>query len=193
VSAGWKTSTSFIADSPTASQKYNFDRHIWDVKPSLLAPLIEVPRPFMAAIDLLTETFCQNSWIAQLFFLLSTCSIKVSILLFYRRLDAGTHSWFFSCAVLAAIGAIVAYALAFVLILIFQCRPLDSYWLRFAPNYTGIHNCTVNEPISLPVSAYLSVVTDFLALLLPFWLVWNMKLPRRQKWSLYAIFGLGLV
>jgi len=148
---------------------------------------------FMAAIDLLTETFCQNSWIAQLFFLLSTCSIKVSILLFYRRLDAGTHSWFFSCAFLAAIGAIVAYALAFVLILIFQCRPLDSYWLRFAPNYTGIYNCTVNEPISLPISAYLSVVTDFLALLLPFWLVWNMKLPRRQKWSLYAVFGLGLV
>ena len=123
---------------------------------------------------------------------MSTCTIKVSILLFYRRLDAGTHSWLFSCAILAAIGATVAYALAFILILIVQCRPLDSYWLRFTPNYTGNYDCTVNETISLPISAYLSVVTDFLALLLPFWLVWNMTLPRRQKWSLYAIFGLGL-
>ena len=130
---------------------------------------------------------------AQLFFVLSTCSVKVSILLFNRRLSAGTHSRVFSCAVWAAIGAIVAYALAFILILVLQCQPLDSYWLRWSPTYTGKYTCYTQEATTLPISAYLSVATDFLALLLPFWLVWNIKLPRRQKWSLYAIFSLGLM
>lgn len=145
------------------------------------------------ALVLCTKILCQINWITQLFFLLSTCSIKVSILLFYRRLPPGTHTWLFSCAVLAAIAVIVAYPVAFLLILIFQCQPLDSYWMRFAPDYNGVYQCRTKEAISLPISAYLSTIIDFLVLLLPLWQVQNIKLPRRQKWTLYAIFSLGLV
>lgn len=135
----------------------------------------------------------RNSWIAQLFFVVSTCSIKVSILLFHRRLAAGTHSRAFFYVVWAAISAVVAYAIAFIIVLIAQCRPVNSYWLRFSPTYTGNYNCPSKEAISLPISAYLSVATDAMALILPFWLVWNIKLPKLQKWSLYGIFGLGLM
>ena len=135
----------------------------------------------------------RNSWIAQLFFVISTCSIKVSILLFNRRLATGTHSRFFASVVWAVVGIITAYAITFIILLIAQCQPVNSYWLRFSPTYKAPYHCSSKEAISLPVSAYLSVTTDFLALLLPFWLVWNIKIPKRQKWSLYAIFGLGLV
>lgn len=99
----------------------------------------------------------------------------------------------FTGVVWAAIGAIIAYGLAFILILVFQCQPLDSYWMRFSPNYHGEYLCPTKEAETLPISAYLSTATDFLALLLPVWLVWTLPLPRRQKLSLYAIFGLGLM
>lgn len=50
------------------------DRHIWDVLPVHFVNIAFV------------------GWLAQMLFLISTCSTKVSVLLFYRRLTQGTYS-----------------------------------------------------------------------------------------------------
>ena len=34
-----------MTESTTASEKYNFDRHIWDVRPEVLAPMSKVDIP----------------------------------------------------------------------------------------------------------------------------------------------------
>lgn len=56
------------------TEQYNMDRHIWDVLPTKFVSIAFV------------------GWLAQLAFLISTCSTKVSVLLFYRRLTKGTYN-----------------------------------------------------------------------------------------------------
>ncbi|MCJ1232522.1 hypothetical protein MMC14_000475 [Varicellaria rhodocarpa] len=57
-----------------AAQKFGFDRHIWDVPPTLWLP---------AAIV---------GWTIELLYHISTSFIKISILLFYKRMTNATHT-----------------------------------------------------------------------------------------------------
>jgi hypothetical protein len=132
-----------------------------------------------------------NIYACEWCYLMATCCVKISILLFYRRLS-GTFSTTFLVATWAGIIFNVLYGLAFFILLASLFQPLDSYWLSFDPTWAATHKyIRGNERWTLPVSAGLSVVGDFYSTALPLMLIHFLHLPHRQKAALYTLFGLG--
>ena len=104
-----------------------------------------------------------------------------------------THTIKFMRAVHIALAFQVVWFVLFTIVLCLACQPLDAYWKRLSiTGYTQRHKCT-QEGIYWPLSVAISIVTDFIATLLPFWLFWHLNLPIRQKVSLYGIFCLGFL
>lgn len=125
--------------------------------------------------------------------MIATCSVKISILLFYRRLSSSFSRGFF-IATWIGIAYNVAYLVTFVLVIALTCRPIKACWLQLDPEWATTHKFTcTNEHISLPTSVALSVLGDFYSALLPCILILKLDLPRRQKLALYPLFLLGFL
>lgn len=112
-----------------------------------------------------------------------TMFVKFSILFLYKRLF-GTNRHFRQ--LLWAIGGFVAaYSLVEILVLIFQCRPIDAAW-----NMT-VHGTCVDIALGGIIVGIINVVVDFLILFLPIRMVWRLKLKKKWKFQLIGIFLLG--
>lgn len=155
--------------------RYGTDRHTWDV-------------PF----DEFENSALYGAFLAEIAFLISTCCTKVSILLFYRRLTEGTYNRKWKWATVAAIVFTIVFCLAFMLVLIFQCRPTEAYWKSLTFTYTQDFKCS-NTKILNPISGSLSVVSDFYSVLLPMAMTRHFDIDRRKKIALNAVFSLGLL
>lgn len=149
-------------------------RHIWNVP-----------------VDSYTD-MTKITWIAELAFLLTGCLVKVSVLLFYRRLVRDTFSAAWRWAVICAIAFTVAYTLAFILALILNCAPTEAYWEGFNPNYTKNYHC-VNTTIINLLSGIMGILGDLYSVALPCIMTRNLTLPMTQKVGLYVVFSLGLL
>jgi hypothetical protein len=79
-------------------------------------------------------------------YVVSTGLTKISILLFYRRMAAGTVSIGFLRAVHAAIGFVIAYMITFQFTIWFGCRPTNALWNQVDPSWAfeheGQYSCT---------------------------------------------------
>jgi Fungal rhodopsin domain len=72
---------------------------------------------------------------------------------------------------------------------IFQCLPIQATWDRFSyPDAKCLPFSTVTTAF-----ASISVMTDFMALLVPTWIVYDLKIGRRQKALLIGILSFGLM
>ncbi|KIW47200.1 uncharacterized protein PV06_02794 [Exophiala oligosperma] len=158
-----------------SNKVYHTGRHVWDIE---------------------VDTFVGsrlNIWISLWCYIVAISLIKVSVLLFYRRLSVK-----FSKAFLIAtwIGIVynILYFLAFGLALLLLCHPLHAYWKSFNPVWAATHkyHC-VSEGSTLPASSALSVLGDLYSTLLPMVLVYNLDLPSRQKIALYVLFAFGFM
>jgi hypothetical protein len=133
-----------------------------------------------------------NSVRARLY-LTATCSVKISVLLFYRRL-ASSFNRFFFIAIWIGIAYNIGYYVSFVIALSLACRPTQAYWLAFNLEWAATHKFTcVDEHISLPMSAGLSTFGDFYSTLIPCALILSLNLPRRQNLAVYLLFSLGFL
>ncbi|CAF9942279.1 hypothetical protein IMSHALPRED_003450 [Imshaugia aleurites] len=109
-------------------------------------------------------------------------AIKISILLFYRRLFPVRRLLVAS----SIIGAIVlAWYIAVEITAISQCLPIRYYWQR-----VGHGHCiqTTNFYITL---AALNLATDVAVLILPIPVIWQLQIRKSKKLSLSVIFLLG--
>jgi hypothetical protein len=127
-------------------------------------------------------------------YMVSTCITKVSILMFYRRLATGTLSKGFKLAVYASIAFVIVYFICFCTTLWSLCRPLYSYWMlgdySWRIENQGAFHCSNEASLLIAVSVF-SVLQDFLACGMPMVLFWKAQIPRKQKFALGAIFGVG--
>ena len=128
--------------------------------------------------------------------MVSTATTKISILLFYRRLAAGSVSPRFLGAVYASIAFVVVYFCIFFFMMFGICRPLSTYWMQadyfwYAAN-EGKFDC-LNEASTLVASAIISAIQDFIACGLPMALLWKLRIPKKQKIALGAIFSVGFL
>jgi hypothetical protein len=133
-------------------------------------------------------------WWSGLFYAVSTASIKISILLFYRRLSSPFPTAF-RFATMVGIVYNVAFGIIWTFAIAFSCTPVEAYWMSFSPIWVANnpdYHCT-HENVSGPISAGLSVIGDLYSTLLPLLLVWNLQMARRKKVALYALFSLGFV
>jgi hypothetical protein len=126
-------------------------------------------------------------------YLTATCSVKISVLLFYRRLSSN-FTRLFLIATWIGIAYNFVYFVSFIIALSVECRPTQAYWLAFNFQWATTHKFTcADEHIALPVSAGLSVLGDFYSTLIPCVLILRLNLPRRQKLALYSLFLLGFL
>jgi hypothetical protein len=109
--------------------------------------------------------------------------IKLSILLFYRRIFGMTYSMWF-CVFLTA-GYFVSCMVAFLVC----CRPVSYYWTQYADPSGGV--CVFNLYPFYIGNAAANVVTDGIILLVPIPLVWKLQMRKTQKVMLSGIFLLG--
>lgn len=149
------------------------DRHLWDIHPNDY------------------EDLAWLIWSTRITYTVSICLVKVSVMLFYRRLTERTVSRAWKWGTLFAIGFTVTYTIAFLLVLIFSCNPVPSYWQALNPNYTGNHYCADTRAMK-PVMGVLNLASDLYAVVLPIAMLWQMKADKREKMKVNAVFALGL-
>jgi Kef-type K+ transport system membrane component KefB len=124
----------------------------------------------------------QASWFTILFYGTSLLFTKISICFLYLTLFK--YEWARkACYMLLAV---VAVSNLFVVISILTaCIPLQAYW-----------DPTVAASFCQPLSTYwantgITIGTDIIVFLLPIPMIMPLKLPRRQKVSVTAVFVVG--
>ncbi|KAF1951548.1 hypothetical protein CC80DRAFT_424510 [Byssothecium circinans] len=162
---------------PLAADKYHFNRHIWDVEPRLAV----VQRKLVLAIECL---FC-----------VATGLIKISVLLFYRRLSARTVSKTFRWISRITITFVAGYSIAFTLVPIFGCQPISAFWdqtdvVKLRNGYK--YKC-FNEGADVVAATIISTAQDLLTAVLPTFMFWHVQIPIRQKIALFGIFAIAYV
>jgi hypothetical protein len=126
-------------------------------------------------------------------YIICTTLIKVSILCFYRRITASITINFVYW-VWGSIIFCILYGITFILVIAFTCTPANGFF-RIFDIYWRVQNeltCR-NEGAIIVAVASISTVQDFIICLLPIFLIWNVQIPKTQKFALCGIFGLGLV
>jgi hypothetical protein len=113
--------------------------------------------------------------------------VKISILLFYLRIFP--QKWFrYAC--FATMAACVGYGIAFLLVSVFQCRPIDLAWNHWDGEHEGVCN---NINAQGWTSAALNVVLDVVVLGLPMPVIAKLELNKRKKALVLLMFSTGFV
>ncbi|KAE8383231.1 hypothetical protein BDV26DRAFT_161176 [Aspergillus bertholletiae] len=157
-----------------ATERYGGNRHIWDV-----------PLDWLSTASKLNLLF-------QILFSLSSSFTKLALLWFCKRLlGAGSKGLYtrYNIVLIVGIVFVALLCLIFLLVCIFQCRPIYAYW-DFQPTYP--HHC-MNDGAVVFAASLINIFTDFLATALPLPLIWNLKLPARQRIAVMSIFSLGII
>ncbi|TID27703.1 hypothetical protein E2P81_ATG00460 [Venturia nashicola] len=170
----WSFGTAFTVASIYGVIDGGYDRHIWDIELSSI-----VQAGFAAfAIEAL--------------FLSSTCLTKISILLFYRRLVDRSYSQRMQRVIYGLIIFTVAYFIGFGALLLFSCQPISSAWLSLDLEYAVPYRC-MSRRYTDTIFGVVSVASDAYVLLIPELVIHRLKLQRRKKIVLFALFGSGAI
>ncbi|OMP82494.1 hypothetical protein BK809_0006804 [Diplodia seriata] len=111
--------------------------------------------------------------------------LKISILLFYLRIFPEKG---FRRAVFVTIGLCIGYCIAFVLVSVFQCRPIRYAWLQWDDEHEGTCNNINAQGWS---SAAINVILDIIVIILPLPQLWELQLNKRKKFLLLLMFSVG--
>lgn len=113
--------------------------------------------------------------------------VKISMLLFYLRIFP--QKWFrLSC--FAAMACCAAYAIAFLLVSVFQCTPIHYAWNDWDGEHSG--HCTDINAQGWS-SAALNVILDIVVIGLPMPLIAKLQLNKRKKFLVFLMFSVGFV
>lgn len=104
----------------------------------------------------------------------------------------GTFKRRWKWSVWVAIGFTIIWSLAFSIMIIATCNPVEASWKVFDPLYTKDWTC-VDTRVSNTAAGVLAVLSDCYSLLLPWSMIWPLDMPRRQKIALNLIFSFGIV
>jgi hypothetical protein len=124
-------------------------------------------------------------YLDQIFYKFTINLTKLSILCLYLRIF--TQPWFRrTCWV--SVFTILGYALASIIATVFQCSPVQTVWDKSRyPEGTCI-----NITAFWYANAIYNIVTDIIILLSVPGVVWQLRLPVRQRLGLTMVFGLGI-
>ncbi|EWC45688.1 hypothetical protein DRE_05249 [Drechslerella stenobrocha 248] len=145
--------------------RYGYGTHIWDVKPEWITPMRQM-------------AFC-----TQIFFVLCTTTVKLSILYFYLRLSASPT---FRFLVHSGMCFVLATGVSFLFVIIFQCTPISGYWDLSQRDSHCVHESAANI-----ANAVINSLSDLYVFSLPIRDMMRLRLPLRQRVSLVVLFSLG--
>lgn len=112
--------------------------------------------------------------------------VKASVLIFLLRL--GGHRRSIRYAVYALNIFNVLQMIAIFIVVLFQTIPINAYWeLKLA------RTRQIDAPLFYISTACITIVTDFLVLLIPFWVFLGLRMRVAAKIGLIVVFMLGAV
>ncbi|PYH98015.1 hypothetical protein BO71DRAFT_317339, partial [Aspergillus ellipticus CBS 707.79] len=118
-------------------------------------------------------------WLSQKMWPLSQIFVKLSIIVVLRRLLGSVPHWHNTTT--ALIGFTVAWGVTAMIEDIFQCWPLEYFWLK------DMHQ----QDAFYVIIGSLSLLENFVLVLMPIMAVWKLKLTGREKMQLTFLFGVG--
>jgi len=144
--------------------------------------LLEGSSLFLHQHDRPTPFRYQTLYVSYQLYGSAVTAIKISILIFYRRIfsTAQFRKWIYG------VGALVlAWLLANNLVFAFQCTPIRKAWELDSPGHC------INHLTSVRVLQVFNVLLDVTVLALPVSAVLRLQLSTARKISVMAIFLLG--
>ncbi|KAE9380981.1 hypothetical protein N431DRAFT_459885 [Stipitochalara longipes BDJ] len=161
--------TAFVVLMLIAQAKYGWNRHAWDVLPSTVA---------------IGEKISLTS---QILFAAASISTRLSMLLLTRRILATGYEKL-QKIILFVMVWMVTDCLIFIIVVVFQCKPISAYWtLSFVPQ-----QC-INERVHLVIQGTFNILYDFCVVLIPIPIVLRLNLPLRQRIIVALLFGMGFI
>lgn len=118
-------------------------------------------------------------------YMLLLVASKISILLVYARIFPNRR---FQYAVYVLATFLVCHGVLYLLLTALQCLPVNSIWDRSITN----PKC-LNANAIVYSSGVLSIFEDVAILLLPIRQVWRLKIDRRRRIMLLALFSIGVL
>ncbi|CAJ2507426.1 Uu.00g086120.m01.CDS01 [Anthostomella pinea] len=115
------------------------------------------------------------------------CVIKLSVLLFYRRIFAIRAARLVNNVF---IGLTAAWGISFTFAVAFQCTPVSTLWEKFEYEYEPY--CVQVFPLYFG-HAISDLILDVFIFILPIPHLWSLKMPQRQKLAVGGIFLLGAI
>ncbi|KZM26421.1 hypothetical protein ST47_g2445 [Ascochyta rabiei] len=174
---------------PLLTEKFYFNRHLWDIE----YKYFPVQRHYVMAIYAL--------------FSLASGLIKMSVLLFYRRLGSRAVSPAFRWTLRITITIIGIYTrkqtlpeeptiqvqadvnvkVVFISITMFICTPISAFWnqINMKLLLKGYKYKCANEGAEIVANG------DVVVASLPALLCWNLQMRKRQKIALYSVFAVS--
>ncbi|CAJ2506095.1 Uu.00g002250.m01.CDS01 [Anthostomella pinea] len=170
VSLAYVPATAFAITGIFAEGQFQWNRHIWDVEFKFFSSNLQI------------------GLVTAILFDLATCLTKLSMLAMVYRLAAASKDKKMKRAVSIISSIISINSLVFIVVEVFQCRPVSEYWTASAEP----HYC-IDEGSHMAVANIVNTLSDFVVVLLPMKIVTNLELPIKQRIIVIGLFGIGLV
>ncbi|KAH6638431.1 hypothetical protein C7974DRAFT_160532 [Boeremia exigua] len=130
--------------------------------------------------------FVRVLYVLEILYFFHITLLKLTLLLFFLRIFPRT---IIRNLLKGTIVFTILWGLTFVIVAIFQCRPISHYWTNWDKEHNDGHCINVN---ALAWSnAIISIVLDFWMLFLPLYEVFNLQLSWRKKISVAVMFLVG--
>lgn len=112
---------------------------------------------------------------------------KISMLFFYLRIfpHQGTK-----LQIRVVMGMCICYAIAFVPVIIFQCKPISYFWRQWSGELSG--TC-INSNAMVWSMAAINIVLDLLVISLPIPRLLKISTTTGRKLQLVLMFSLGFL
>jgi len=124
-------------------------------------------------------------YVCQMLYVLVQIFSKVAILALYQRLFPG-FIHYFQWSVRGMIVFMFTHGIVFLMLVVFQCRPINSIWDK-----TIDGKCLpVNVAIGY-TGAALSIAEDFIILLLPVYELWKLQMSNKKKLGIIFLLSMG--
>ncbi|KAI1813346.1 hypothetical protein GGS20DRAFT_486846 [Poronia punctata] len=160
----WLTSLSYDIDV-AISTRYGLGKHAWDLPPD---------------IDIITSN--KLFYAKQPVFYLCVALTKASIIAFYFNIfpqQSYRRFLWFMMALVILTGLVCSIAG------IFQCTPVARAW------DASIRGTCFDAPALFFTNAGLNITQDLVLYILPIRILWSIKVPKRQRLALVAVFVVG--
>ncbi|KAK2785616.1 hypothetical protein FQN53_007549 [Emmonsiellopsis sp. PD_33] len=169
-------STGMAVSVLIANLSYGWDRHIWDLEAHKFTPGMKL------------ATVCY------ILFAVASATTKLSLLSFYRRLITPVSHKNYRWVIIVLEVLVLVTCLAYSFSIPFLCRPIRAAWDYTPPLYKPAYeyHCIDRFEMTFPASV-INTILDFLTMLVPMPIAWQLTLPMRQRLAVIGIFCLGAV
>ncbi|KAF2996147.1 hypothetical protein E8E14_000009 [Neopestalotiopsis sp. 37M] len=129
------------------------------------------------------EYIMKGLFVCETLYLWALTSLKLSVLLFYRRCFGVSTLMMRSTMVM--IGVILVWAITFTFIFIFLCDPIEQQW-----STARLGHCMDQITIMISLCAT-NIATDLAIMGMPMYTIWHLRMRKTEKLAMASCFALG--